>query len=98
LSLIDASIRCEHCAAVCCRMTVLLLPGDAPPARYIAEDRHGMMAMAKADDGWCAALDRQNMCCSIYPQRPTICREFAMGGEDCQTTRTDWASGVGLDA
>jgi Fe-S-cluster containining protein len=56
-----------------------------------------MMAMAKADDGWCAALDRHNMCCSIYPLRPAICREFAMGGEDCRIARADWASGVDRD-
>src|SRR3546814_20350478 len=83
----DAGIHSENCAAVCCRMTVLLMPGYAPPARYITEDRHGMMSMAKADDGWCAELDRHRMCCSIYPQRPMICREFAMGGEDCQIAR-----------
>ncbi|MDX2298218.1 MAG: YkgJ family cysteine cluster protein [Xanthomonadaceae bacterium] len=90
----DPHIRCDACAAVCCRMTVLLMPGDLPPARYVAEDRHGMAAMAKGDDGWCVALDRQNMCCSIYPQRPLICREFAMGGADCRDERAGWASGV----
>lgn len=91
---IDPIIHCESCAAVCCRMTVLLMPGDAPPARYVAEDRHGMATMAKGDDGWCAALDRQNMCCSIYPQRPLICREFAMGGDDCRDERADWTSSL----
>lgn len=75
-------------------MTVLLMPGDAPPARFIAQDRHGMQVMAKGDDGWCAALDHQDMCCSIYALRPAICREFAMGGPDCIEERTAWASGA----
>lgn len=92
--LIDASIRCETCAAVCCRLTVMLMPGDLPPMRFTAEDRHGVAVMAKGDDGWCAALDRQRMCCSIYPQRPMICREFDMGGSDCIDERTAWASGA----
>lgn len=93
----DPRIRCDACAAVCCRMTVLLMPGDLPPAHYVAEDRHGMAAMAKGDDGWCVALDRQNMCCSIYPQRPLICREFAMGGDDCRDERADWTIGARVD-
>jgi Fe-S-cluster containining protein len=68
-------------------MTVLLMPGDRPPARYLAEDEHGLSVMAKGDDGWCAALDPLRMRCSIYPLRPSICREFAMGGDDCRAER-----------
>ncbi|WP_287813600.1 YkgJ family cysteine cluster protein, partial [Pseudomonas sp.] len=43
--------------------------------------------MARLDDGWCAALDRRTMSCSIYRQRPLICREFDMGGSDCLEER-----------
>jgi len=30
------------------------------------------------------------MCCSIYEQRPTICRGFDMGGYDCREERAAW--------
>jgi Fe-S-cluster containining protein len=46
------------------------------------------MTMARLDDGWCAALDRETMMCSIYELRPWICREFEMGGYECLEERT----------
>jgi len=46
--------------------------------------------MGKADDGWCAALDREHMRCGIYERRPLVCREFEMGGDDCQAERAAW--------
>lgn len=43
--------------------------------------------MRRLEDGWCAALDRDSMRCTIYAQRPMICREFALGSEDCLEER-----------
>lgn len=43
--------------------------------------------MARLDDGWCAALDRNTMKCTIYEKRPMICREFEMGGYECIAER-----------
>jgi Fe-S-cluster containining protein len=39
--------------------------------------------MLRLDDGWCAALDRNTMMCTIYEKRPLICREFEMGAPEC---------------
>jgi Fe-S-cluster containining protein len=46
--------------------------------------------MARGEDGWCVALDPLRMCCSIYDQRPGICRRFEMGGGYCRATRKDY--------
>lgn len=43
--------------------------------------------MKRLDDGWCAALDRNTLMCSIYANRPLICREFEMGSYECQVER-----------
>jgi Fe-S-cluster containining protein len=43
--------------------------------------------MRSLDDGWCAALDRQTMLCTIYERRPLICREFEVGDSDCLNER-----------
>lgn len=85
-----AGIHCRRCEAVCCRLPVLLLPGDRPPPRYVDVDGHGLAVMARGDDGWCLALDRASMSCGIYPDRPQICREFAMAGPDCRSERADF--------
>jgi Fe-S-cluster containining protein len=43
--------------------------------------------MRRLDDGWCAALDRNTMLCTIYEKRPLICREFATGSDECLAER-----------
>jgi Fe-S-cluster containining protein len=83
----DSEIRCETCAACCCRLEVLLLTDTGVPEEFIHTDKWGGMTMARLGDGWCAALDRNSMLCTIYDQRPSICREFEMGGEDCLAER-----------
>lgn len=47
--------------------------------------------MTRADDGWCVALDRSRMACSIYSARPDSCRRFVMAGPYCRAVREDFA-------
>lgn len=68
-------------------MEVLLLTDTGVPARFIRVDEWGGETMDKGPDGWCAALDRNTMLCTIYKRRPLICREFEMGGADCREAR-----------
>ena len=84
---VDTTVSCDHCDAVCCRLTVVLMPDDAVPPELIEIREDGMRLMARAADGWCAALDRRHMRCGIYEQRPGICRKFAMGGAYCRDER-----------
>lgn len=86
---IDPSIQCNRCEAICCRLTVLVMPDDPTPEYWIDHDELGMEVMRRLDDGWCAALDRDAMCCSIYSLRPQICRDFDMGGRDCRSERAN---------
>ncbi|MCP5084941.1 MAG: YkgJ family cysteine cluster protein, partial [Alphaproteobacteria bacterium] len=44
-------------------------------------------SMARLEDGWCSALDRNTMLCMIYEKRPWICREFEMGEYECISER-----------
>lgn len=94
---IDSSVACERCAAVCCRLTVLLMPGDRIDPRLVDIDERGLHRMAKDEDGWCVALDRNTMGCSIYQQRPSICRDFAMGGPHCRDERASWDRSIAIE-
>lgn len=87
---IDADVRCARCEAVCCRLPVLLMPGDAVPIWATDVDEYGLQHMAQRDDGWCTALDRDTMRCTIYARRPQVCRDFAMGGAGCLIERSEW--------
>ncbi|RQW28255.1 YkgJ family cysteine cluster protein [Rhodobacteraceae bacterium CH30] len=85
---IDAAISCSSCKACCCQLEVILMAGDdAVPARYIVEDDWGAETLRRRDDGWCAALDRRTMLCTIYAQRPWVCREYQEGDYDCLIQR-----------
>lgn len=84
---IDDSVSCARCDAVCCRLTVVLMPEDDVPRHLVERNEHGVEVMAHGEDGWCVAIDPLRMCCSIYDQRPGICRKFAMGSEYCRDER-----------
>ena len=83
----DTSVSCSNCQACCCRLEVILISETGVPERFIDTDEWGGQTMARSDDGWCAALDRSTMSCSIYEKRPFICREFEMGGYECIAER-----------
>ena len=83
----DTAASCSGCEACCCRLEVLLITDTGVPDRYIEVDRWDGMRMARLDDGWCSALDRTTMLCLIYEQRPWICRELEMGGDECLAER-----------
>ena len=82
-----APVTCSTCAACCCQLEVMLVTDTGVPQRYIAIDEWGAETMRRLDDGWCAALDRDSMRCTIYAQRPLICREFEMGAPECLEER-----------
>ena len=87
---VDPSVSCDHCDAVCCRLTVVVMPEDNIPRHLVERDPKGLNVMARGEDGWCVAMDRTQMCCSIYEQRPEICRKFAMGSAYCREERQNY--------
>ncbi|MDO9011688.1 MAG: YkgJ family cysteine cluster protein [Gallionella sp.] len=76
-------ISCASCKACCCRLEVMLMGDDDIPLAMTERDRWGGWVMARLDDGWCSALDRRTLLCTIYARRPMICREYQAGDSDC---------------
>lgn len=83
----DPTVTCSTCAACCCQLEVMLITDTGVPERFIDNDDWGGEVMLRLDDGWCAALDRDTMMCTIYDRRPLICREFEMGAPECISER-----------
>ena len=79
----DTVVTCASCEACCCRLEVMLISDTGVPDNHVVMDKWGGSYMARLDDGWCSALDRNTMMCTIYQQRPKICRELEMGGYEC---------------
>lgn len=80
-------VTCTDCQACCCRQEAMLFGDTEVPAEFVTTNEQGGASMRRLDDGWCAALDRTTMSCSIYPRRPWICREFELGGDECLEAR-----------
>lgn len=80
-------VSCDSCDAACCRLQVLLICDNDVPDEVTEQSDWGGQVMRRLGDGWCTALDRATMRCTIYAQRPQICREFAMGSAECMDER-----------
>lgn len=83
----ETEVSCLNCEACCCRLEVMLITETGVPDKFIAIDKWGGRVMARLDDGWCAALDRNTLTCTIYDKRPLICRELEVGEHECITER-----------
>ncbi|MDH5612470.1 MAG: YkgJ family cysteine cluster protein [Gammaproteobacteria bacterium] len=87
INTISTEITCASCQASCCRLEVMLITETGVPEHFIATDEWGGRSMARLDDGWCAALNRNTLDCMIYAKRPLNCRVFEMGGHECLVER-----------
>jgi Fe-S-cluster containining protein len=79
----DSSIDCGSCDAACCRLQVLLIGDNGVPERFVEWSDWGGQVLRRLADGWCAGLDRTTLRCTIYAQRPQVCRDFEKGGGEC---------------
>ncbi|NAW97712.1 MULTISPECIES: YkgJ family cysteine cluster protein [unclassified Vibrio] len=85
----STEISCSNCQACCCRLEVMIITDTGVPEQHIAFDQWGRETMLRLADGWCSALDRETFMCTIYENRPWICREFEMGSYECRDERLD---------
>jgi Fe-S-cluster containining protein len=83
----DPAATCSNCRAYCCRLEVIIITDTGVPDAHISRDEWGAETMLRLDDSWCSAIDRETFTCSIYENRPLICREFEMGSYDCGRER-----------
>jgi uncharacterized protein len=65
----------------------MLICDTGVPDNFVEINEWGGSSMARLEDGWCSALDRNTMLCMIYEKRPGICREFEMGEYECIAER-----------
>jgi Fe-S-cluster containining protein len=83
MPLLAAAVSCDTCEAICCRLQVLLIGDNDVPEEMTEWSDWGGQVMRQEEDGWCTALDRITMKCTIYAQRPQVCRDYEMGGFEC---------------
>lgn len=85
----EPEVSCSNCQACCCSSEVIIISDTGVPDQYIYTDEHGSESMQRLADGWCSALNRNTMLCTIYEYRPWVCREFEMGSYECINERKE---------
>lgn len=83
----NKKVTCSDCQASCCRLEVIIISDTGVPEEHIAIDKWGGETMLRLEDGWCSALDRETFMCTIYENRPWVCREFETGSYECLNER-----------
>jgi len=88
----NQEFTCSSCKALCCRLEVRLITDadELIPERLTEKIDSQYYVMKRRDDGWCEALDRKTMLCSIYEKRPFICRDYKLGDYDCVIERNKY--------
>ena len=74
---------CVGCARCCHLLVELKLDVDVVPEEFVAE-YNGARFMDQTSDGACVALDPVSRLCTIYEDRPWVCRKFDRGGSLCR--------------
>jgi len=82
-------ISCSTCKALCCRLEVRLIDDadERIPVELTEQIDNLYYVMKREEDGWCTALDRKTMLCTIYEKRPFLCRDYKEGDYDCVLER-----------
>jgi Fe-S-cluster containining protein len=88
------AISCSTCRALCCRLEVRLIDeaDELIPVELTEQVDSLYYVMKRGEDGWCEALNRETMLCSIYEKRPFICRDYQLGDYDCINERNKYLS------
>lgn len=80
---IDCENRVHLCRAACCRLRFPLSKQDLEDG--VEWDKNAPYMNRREDDGYCYHLNRDDARCSIWTQRPLICRAF-----DCRDDHRIW--------
>jgi hypothetical protein len=81
---VDCASLIPICQARCCKLAVYLSAQDLDEG-VLRWDYGKPYELRKAPDGWCSHSDPQSRGCTVYGQRPTICRTY-----DCRTDKRIW--------
>jgi hypothetical protein len=84
---------CEACGACCAFESATFVPLSVEDLERLAQAGEALahtesgQAYMRMDDGFCAALERfpGGARCTIYEQRPELCREFRQGSSECRS-------------
>ena len=73
-------INCEErlhiCKAACCKLNYVLSMEEIESGK-IKWDLGMPYYIRQDEDGYCVHMDKDKMCCTIYEERPLVCRKYS---------------------
>lgn len=88
---VTTDFDCQACGACCSKLAVDVDPFDEVPVHLTKDDRI-VGPIMRERKGQCICLKGQigvKVRCSIYENRPTVCRVFRPGNNMCLTVRSE---------
>lgn len=82
---IDCADRMELCRGACCTMWWALTPEEVEEGLVQFDIARPYMNRRRADDGYCVHNDAETHGCTIYEDRPVLCRTY-----DCRRDERIW--------
>lgn len=78
---------CAACKGACCYLLVPLIEEDLShvPEELREQNEAGQWFMKRQKTGACVAL--KDGLCTIYENRPKVCRDFQVGSYHCESAR-----------
>jgi Fe-S-cluster containining protein len=73
--MVNCEERLHICKAICCKLKFALEP-DEIEGGIVKWDLGIPYQIRQRKDGYCTHIDTKKTCCSIYDDRPKVCRKF----------------------
>jgi Fe-S-cluster containining protein len=83
-TLVNCDERLKICKGACCSLS-FALSQDEIVNKGIGWNRSLPFRIRKAEDGYCAFFDKSTLRCTIYENRPEVCRRFS-----CRNRKDIW--------
>jgi Fe-S-cluster containining protein len=78
---VDCASRLHICKAVCCKLEFALSTAEVE-AGNIKWDLGRPYLIRHEADGHCTHYDRGKGCCSVYENRPSVCRDYSCANDE----------------
>lgn len=80
--LVDCTTRHPHCGAACCVFHKVVLTADEVRAGRVWWDLAAPYALPRTATGQCAYLDDETLACTVWNDRPHVCRGYSCHADD----------------
>jgi hypothetical protein len=91
-NLVDCTTRHPRCGAACCVFHKVVLTADEVRAGKVWWDLAAPYALPRTATGQCAYLDDKTLACTVWNDRPHVCRGYSCRDDD--KIWSDFAGGV----